>query len=116
MEEYRLRSRQYARTPEGRQKQTKQKRKYLPVVRHLDTVIKEVMTEDSLLSLQQISDRIYKTKQVKLDPRTIESHMERYLSLIGEAPLEKIDENAYQLNISYYQHHQRKRSQDKSLQ
>lgn len=102
MEKDRRRSNQYSKTPEGRQKQNEQKRRYLPLVRHIDSVLEEIMVDDELLSLEQISDRIYETKHVRMKASTIENLLSRYAENNGEPPLEKVNDRNYRLTRSFY--------------
>lgn len=103
MEKERKRTEQYRLTTEGKQKHRDQSRRYLRVHRHIDAVLKEVMGEDEILSLTEISLKIFVAKKVKLRPSTVENRMEYYREHFGQNPLDKIDEDRYKLNFSYYE-------------
>jgi hypothetical protein len=68
----------------------------------MDAVLKELMTDDEHLSLQEISDRIYETKRVRMRPSTIGNLLNHYIEKYGEPPLEKINHQIYKLSQKFY--------------
>jgi hypothetical protein len=105
----------YRHTAVGKEKQTKQKRRYLPIICHIDSVLESIMDENESVSLPELSERIYESRHVRMKPSTIEHLLKQYTEKYGKAPLNKIDEKNYKLNGPFFEGYERKRTNDKII-
>lgn len=103
MERQYLRAKKYSKSPGGMQKIKIGHKKYMDLVRHIGSVLREVMGEEEILSLEEISNRIHKSRNVRMKPSTIEGLLSKYIEKYGESPLEAIDGDTYKLNLKFYE-------------
>ncbi|MEM2947662.1 MAG: hypothetical protein QXN96_05450, partial [Candidatus Bathyarchaeia archaeon] len=90
MEKHRKRAKEYFLTPEGKEKHRKRMNIYMKTIRHIDSILCEVMGENEALSLEEISKRIRKSRNVRMKPSTIEGLLSKYIAKYGDSPLEAI--------------------------